>query len=53
MINITELYSWIEKGKVYQTSGNYAQGWNNSIDSILEHINKLVTKEENIAKLNR
>ena len=53
MISITELYSWIEKGKAYQTSGDYAKGWNDSIDSILEHINKLIINEENIAKLNR
>ena len=52
-MNISELYSWIEKGKVHQTSGNYAQGWNDSIDVILEYMNKLISQEEIIAKLNR
>lgn len=50
---LKELYNWIEKGKVYQTLGDYAQGWNDSIDSIIEYINKLVKQEEIIAKLNR
>lgn len=50
---LKELCSWIEKGKVYQTSGNYAQGWNDSIDVILEHMEKLPSQEEIIAKLNR
>ena len=50
---LKELYNWIEKGKVSQTSGDYVKGWNDSIDAVLEHMKKLLSQEENIAKLNR
>ena len=50
---LKELYNWIEKGKVSQTPGDYAEGWNDSIDVILEHMEKLLSQEEIIAKLNR
>lgn len=50
---LKELYDWIEKGKVYQTSGDYAQGWNDSVDTILKHMDKLLSQKEIIAKLNR
>ena len=52
-MNISELYNWIEKGRVSQTSGDYSKGWNDSIDVILEYMNKLISQEEIIAKLNR
>ena len=50
---LKELYNRVEKGKVSQTSGDYAKGWNDSIDAVLEHMKKLLSREENIAKLNR
>lgn len=49
---LKELYAWVEKGKVYQTSGDYAKGWNDSIDTILKYMENLITQEENIAKVN-
>ena len=40
--NVTteSLLSWIEKGKVTET-GDYSKGWNDSIDSILDHMRLL------------
>lgn len=50
---LKELYNWVEKGKVSQTSGDYVDGWNDSIETILKYMEKLLSQEENIAKLNR
>lgn len=40
--NVTteSLLSWIERGKVTET-GEYSKGWNDSIDSILDHMRLL------------
>lgn len=50
---LKELYNWVEKGKVCQTSGDYAKGWNDSIDTVLKYMENLITQKENVAKLNR
>lgn len=43
--NVTteSLLSWIENGKVTET-GDYSKGWNDSIDSILNHMRLLGIK---------
>lgn len=39
-VTAESLLSWIEKGKVAET-GDYSKGWNDSIDSILDHMRLL------------
>ena len=39
-VTAESLLSWIEKGKVTET-GDYSKGWNDSIDSILDHMRLL------------
>ena len=39
-VTAESLLSWIEKGKVAET-GDYSKGWNDSIDSILNHMRLL------------
>ena len=39
-VTTESLLSWIEKGKVAET-GDYSKGWNDSIDSILDHMRLL------------
>lgn len=42
-VTVESLLSWIEKGKVTET-GDYSKGWNDSIDSILDHMRLLGIK---------
>ena len=39
-VTVESLLSWIERGKVTET-GDYSKGWNDSIDSILNHMRLL------------
>lgn len=39
-VTVESLLSWIEKGKATET-GDYSKGWNDSIDSILNHMRLL------------
>lgn len=39
-VTVESLLSWIERGKVTET-GEYSKGWNDGIDSILDHMRLL------------
>lgn len=42
-VTVESLLRWIEKGKATET-GDYSKGWNDSIDSILDHMRLLGIK---------